>query len=136
MAKQRKELQIQAALKEDVTVIGIDEIAVHKGHVYETVLVDLVHGGVIEMNRDRSFDSVTQLLCHHAILSKASIQTIVVDMWEPFHKALRMIFPAATIVIDKYHVVQKVIQALDQVRKELQSSTKKASRYCYFFFFN
>ncbi|WCK52540.1 transposase [Aneurinibacillus sp. Ricciae_BoGa-3] len=37
-----------------------------------------------------------------------------------------MIFPAATIVIDKYHVVQKVTQALDQVRKELQSSTKKA----------
>ncbi|WP_372459199.1 transposase [Alkalihalobacillus deserti] len=32
-------------------------------------------------------------------------------MWNPFHKAVHTIFPAACIVVDKYHVFQKVTQA-------------------------
>jgi hypothetical protein len=51
--------------------------------------------------------------------------TIILDMWEPYHKVVRALFPSASIVIDKYHVVQKVTQALDQARKEF-SSLKKA----------
>nr|WP_253270790.1 transposase [Geobacillus sp. A8] len=28
-------------------------------------------------------------------------------MWEPYHKAIRALFPSASIVIDKYHVFKK-----------------------------
>ena len=39
-------------------------------------------------------------------------------MWRPFHKAAKEVFPNTPIVIDKYHVVQKVNLAFDQVRKK------------------
>lgn len=116
----QQNLRREAAVGEEINVIGIDEIAVRKGRIYETVLTDLDHGGVLGMNHNRSHQSVINLLKHHSVLSFASIHTVVMDMWEPFHKAIREIFPSVNIIIDKYHVVQKVTQALDQVRKELQ----------------
>ncbi len=128
LQKQQRDQRIQSILQEEVTVIGIDEIAVRKGHTYETVLVDLVHGGVLGMVHERSFEAAAQLLKVHPVLSHATIQTIVVDMWEPFHKAIHKILPSALIVIDKYHVVQKVTQALDQIRKKLQSEQKNLKK--------
>lgn len=124
LLKQQRDQRIQAILQEEVTVIGIDEIAVRKGHNYEAVLVDLKYGGVLGMAHERSYEAASQLLKVHPVLSQAAIQMIVVDMWEPFHKAIHKVLPSALIVIDKYHVVQKVTQALDQVRKKLQSEQK------------
>lgn len=119
----QQNLRREAAVGEEINVIGIDEIAVRKGRIYETVLTDLDHGGVLGMNHDRSHQSVMNLLKHHSVLSLANIQTVVMDMWDPFHKAIRDMYPSVNIIIDKYHVVQKVTQALDQVRKELQKET-------------
>jgi transposase len=119
------QLRRQAAIGDEVTIIGIDEIAIRKNHIYETVLVDLQHGGVIGMTHHRTFESTVQLLKFHSVLSVANVKTIVLDMWEPFHKAIKALFPKVTVVIDKYHVVQKVNQALDQVRKELQPNLIK-----------
>lgn len=128
LQKQQRDQRIQAILQEEVTVIGIDEIAVRKGHIYETVLVDLKYGGVLGMTHERSYEAASQLLKVHPVLSQATIQTIVVDMWDPFHKAIHKVLPSAMIVIDKYHVVQKVTQALDQVRKKLQSEQKNLKK--------
>nr|WP_250637038.1 MULTISPECIES: transposase [unclassified Anoxybacillus] len=50
-------------------------------------------------------------------------------MWEPYHKAVRALFPSASIVIDKYHVVQKGTHALDQARKEFPR-LKKLDSFC------
>lgn len=128
LQKQQRDQRIQAILQEEVTVIGIDEIAVRKGHTYETVVVDLKHGGVLGMAHERSFAAAEQLLKVHPVLSHSTVQMIVVDMWDPFHKAIQKVFPSALIVIDKYHVVQKVTQALDQVRKKLQSEQKNLKK--------
>jgi len=105
---------------------SLDEIAVKKGHQYETVLMDARAGSVMGMHADRQCDSAINLLSQN-ILSKEMVQTVILDMWEPYHKAVRALFPSASIVIDKYHVVQKVTQALDQARKEF--SPLKKARY-------
>lgn len=107
-------------------VLSLDEIAVKKGHQYETVLMDARAGSVMGMHADRQCDSAINLLSQN-ILSKEMVQTVILDMWGPYHKAVRALFPSASIVIDKYHVVQKVTQALDQARKEF--SPLKKARY-------
>lgn len=80
------------------------------------------------MHADRRCDSAIHLLSQN-VLSKERVQTVILDMWESYHKAVRPLFPSASIVIDKYHVVQKVTQALDldQARKEF--SPLKKARY-------
>ncbi|WP_243292135.1 ISL3 family transposase [Bacillus sp. FJAT-47783] len=101
----------------DHLVLSLDEVAVRKGHQYEIVLLDAQLGSVLGMIHQRTTESTKQLL-HQHVLSKGAVQTVVMDMWEPFHKAVKFMFPWATIVVDKYHVIQKVTQALDQVRKK------------------
>lgn len=108
---------LEGVLENSELVLSLDEIAVRKGHRYETVLMDAQTGCVLGMVHQRSYDS-TQLLLAKNILFNKSVQTFVIDMWDPFHKAVKLAFPEACIVVDKYHVVQKVTQALDQVRKK------------------
>ncbi|XWN53148.1 ISL3 family transposase [Anoxybacillus flavithermus] len=116
--------QIHEALDKDELVLSLDEVSVRKGHRYETVLTEAKLGCVIGMHKDRDCDSTIQLF-NQNVLSSQTVQTIVLDMCEPYHKAIQSVFPLATIVIDKYHVVQKVTQALDKVRKRF-AKLKKA----------
>ncbi|NNU94872.1 DDE transposase, partial [Geobacillus sp. NFOSA3] len=127
-SKKAKERQtaIEASSQEGM-VLSLDEIAVKKGHQYETVLMDARAGSVMGMHADRQCNSAVNLLSQNG-LSKEMVQTVILDMWEPYHKAVRALFRSASIVIDKYHhVVQKVTQALDQARKEF--SPLKKARY-------
>jgi transposase len=57
---------------------------------------------------------------------------VVMDMWKPFLKACRTSLPDAAIVIDKYHVVQKINLALDAVRKSNSDKLNrlKKGRFC------
>ena len=122
--KEAKHLEhIENVLENNELVLSLDEIAVRKGHRYETVLMDALTGCVLGMEHQRSYDS-TKILLNKNILSNKFIHTVVVDMWDPFHKAVKSTFPEACVVIDKYHVVQKVTQALDQVRKKIPGLKK------------
>lgn len=64
------------------------------------------------MHQHRDFESTVELLALK-ITHPEQVKTVVVDMLDPFHKAIQTAFPHAQIVIEKYHVVQKVTQALD-----------------------
>ncbi|MFZ3591908.1 ISL3 family transposase, partial [Bacillus sp. DJP31] len=107
---------------QDIT-LSLDEVAVRKGHKYETVLLDADLGAVMGMHKDRDYSSTLELLTQKVIYPE-QVKNVVVDMWDPFHKAIREAFPHALIIIDKYHVVQKVNQALDTVRKNIPSIKK------------
>lgn len=116
--KEKEHLEtLESVLENNELILSLDEIAVRKGHRYETVLMDTQTGSVLGMEHQRSYHS-TQILLAKKILSNKCVHTVVMDMWDPFHKAVKSIFPEACIVIDKYHVVQKVTHALDQVRKK------------------
>ncbi len=103
--------------------MSLDEIAGRKGHKYETVLYDANLGAVIGMHKNRDFDSTLKLLSLK-VIHPDQVKNVVVDMWDPFHKAIRKAFPNAQIIVDKYHVVQKVTQALDQLRKKIPGLKK------------
>jgi transposase len=103
--------------------LSLDEVAVRKGHKYETVLYDANLGAVMGMHQDRDYESTLELLSLK-VIHPEQVKNVVLDMWDPFHKAIRLAFPKAKIIVDKYHVVQKVTQALDQVRKKIPGLKK------------
>jgi transposase len=118
---------IQSIQKNQDITLSLDEIAVRKGHKYETVLYDAELGAVIGMHQQRDFDATLELLTRKVVYPE-QVKNVVVDMWNPFHKAIEVAYPKAQIIVDKYHVVQKVTQALDQVRKKIPEVKK--SRFC------
>jgi transposase len=102
-----------------VVCVGVDEMAVRKGHHYLSVFADLIGRRVLfgAPGKDASvFDRFAEdLHAHnghpHAILEMS------MDMSHAYRKGVAENCRNARIVYDKYHVIANVNAAVDQVRR-------------------
>ncbi|WP_072729632.1 ISL3 family transposase [Paenibacillus sp. NAIST15-1] len=61
--------------------------------------------------------------------NRGQIQYITMDMWQPYRDAVRAVFPKATIIVDKFHIVRIVNQAIESIHKQIRESlTPKEQR--------
>ena len=98
--------------------IGVDEIAIRKGHDYRIVVSDLdrrrpiwVGGtGRTEADMDLFFAAL-------GAKKTARIQLAAMDRWKPFRASLRRHAPQARVIFDKFHIVRHLGDALDVVRR-------------------
>src|SRR5215469_6650888 len=98
--------------------IGIDEIAVRKGHNYRIVVSDLERKRPIWLGGDdRSEASMTQFYDWLGAEKSSRVRLIVMDMWKPFHNVAQEGAPQAAILFDKFHIMRHLGEALDKVRK-------------------
>jgi transposase len=98
--------------------LAIDEIAIMKGHKYFTVIRDYDSGVAIKIIFGRGYEETYSALISLGKDRLKLIEYASLDMWDPYIKALKELCPNAKIVFDKFHVVKKVNEALDNVRKK------------------
>jgi len=105
-----------------LNVLGLDEIALRKGHADFVVIVTarlnaerLVILGVLE-NREK--ETVIEFLRSIPLRLLQTIQTVCSDMYEGFTEAVREEVASAQLVIDRFHVTRKYREALDSLRKQ------------------
>jgi transposase len=99
-------------------VIGIDEIALKKGHTYRIVVSDLEQRRPLWVGgQDRAKASLDAFYECVRPKKRAGIRLAVMDMWKAFESATRKNAPQAAILYDKFHVMRHLGTALDQVRK-------------------
>lgn len=99
------------------TRIGVDEI--HLGKMgYRVVVSDLDAGRPIWIGgTDRSQESFEAFFVWLGVEKTKNIRLGVMDMWKPYLAALKKFCPDADVVFDKFHVVAKMSQAMDEVRR-------------------
>jgi transposase len=115
---QYMEAQLKRAGTPAPQVIGVDELAIRKGHSYRIVVSDLVRGRPIWFGgEDRSEASMSQFYDWLGQRKSSRIRLAVMDMWKPFRLATNADAPQAAILFDKFHVMRHLGEALDQVRK-------------------
>ena len=86
--KQYMQAQLRKAGTPGPQVIGIDEIAIRKGHTYRIVVSDLLRGRPIWFGgKDRSEASMAQFYAWLGKKKSARIRLAVMDMWKPFRIA-------------------------------------------------
>ena len=101
--------------------LGIDELALRKGHKhYACVLIDLERAGVYDLLPGRTqdylipyFEKKGKAFCHR-------ISVFSCDMWDGFVNVAHALMPNATIVVDRFHVMGQLHQALDKYRRALR----------------
>jgi transposase len=99
-------------------VIGIDEISIKKGHNYRIVVSDLIRGRAIWFGgKDRSEKSMDMFYQWLGPKKIKKINLAVMDMWKPFENSARSNMPKGDILYDKFHVMQHLCDALDNIRK-------------------
>ncbi len=99
-------------------VIGVDEVALRKGHRYRIVVSDLERRRPIWYGgEDRSEGSLDRFYQWLGDKRAKKIRLVVMDMWKAFEKSTRSYVPQAAILFDKFHVMRHLAEALDKVRK-------------------
>jgi transposase len=107
---------------EPFTVLGIDEIALTKGHrdfvavLTAKTATDRLH--VLAILPDRLKATVVAWLQSIPDDHRQRITSVCTDMWEGYVNAVREVLPDATIVIDRFHVARQYRDGVDQLRKQ------------------
>ncbi len=96
--------------------MGIDEIHLIRPRC---VVSNIQNNTIVDMLPNRNQETVTKYLCKMS--NRELVQYVAMDMWTPYRDAVLTVLPEAMIVIDKFHVVRMVNDAMEKVRKALRA---------------
>jgi len=106
--------------------IGSDEDARRKGHRSNTVIVDLDKGQPIATCKGRGADEVMAWFTSRPQDERDRVAVVILDMSKPFFAAVKAVFGDKVHVIDRFHVVQQAVSALDAVLRSVQKQLDQA----------
>lgn len=119
----------KAALKpKKVRQICMDEVAYAKGQKYVTVVSDLETRKVIWVGKGRSKETVADFFAYLGPELTAQIETVSMDMSAAYIAAVEEGAPQAAIVYDRFHIMQHVHEAVDQVRRDEQAAADEQGK--------
>jgi len=100
-------------------IIGIDEISYHKGHKYATLIYDLDRSCVVWVGQGKGRETADRFF-NEALsdYQKARIHAACCDMSQAYIGAIQDHCPNATLVLDRFHIVKALNEAVDEVRKQ------------------
>ena len=102
-----------------LTTLGIDEVSYARGHTYATVVYDLERSCVVWVGQGKARETIDTFFRDHlSAFQQARIRWACCDMSETFIGAIRQHCPNAQLVLDRFHVVKALNEAVDEVRKE------------------
>ena len=116
------EAEVDWATVPAFAVLGIDEIALKKGHRDYVVIVTAQEASgtvhLLAVLPDRTKATVRDWLARIPSAIRRGIRTVCTDMWEAYVRAAEEVLPHAAIVIDRFHVTQHYHDAVDTFRKQ------------------
>jgi transposase len=101
-----------------VRKMGVDEISIQKGHHYRVVVSDLERRRAIWFGgKGKSKADLDLFFLQNGKNRNEKIDLVAMDMSQAFQNSAREHVPEAVFLFDKFHVMQKLCDALDAVRK-------------------
>ena len=111
-----------------IKAISIDEFAILKKFKYGVVISDPINHRIIDILPSRKKKYLIKYFDSWPDDRLNKIKYVSMDMWRPFKSMVQSVFPNAEIVVDKFHLVAKVNETLDNIRKNEQNKVTKATR--------
>ena len=102
-----------------LVTVGVDEISYRKGRKFATIVYDLDRSRVLWVGKGKSRATLDQFF--DQCLSqgqKSRIRWASCDMSLAYTEGIKHHCPNASLVIDRFHVVKALNEAVDTVRKE------------------
>jgi transposase len=102
----------------DVESIGVDEILWQRGHRYLTVVyqIDAHCRRLLWVGLERKKETLEAFFTSFGAEASARLRYVCSDMWKPYLDVVKERAGQATHVLDRYHIVAKLNDALDDVR--------------------
>ena len=113
--------QVEWRQYERLGVIGVDEIARHKGHGDFIAIVSARlaegHVAILGVLPDRQKETVKAFFESIPADLRATIHSVCSDLYEGYLAAAREALPTARLVIDRFHVARLYHTAADELRR-------------------
>lgn len=115
---------------ESLETVGIDEIALRKGHKDFVAIITarLWDGRIILLAvlADRTKAEVKAFLESIPLRLRKTVHTVCTDMWEAYSNAAREVFgETVSIVVDRFHLARSYRDGVDRLRKSEMKRLKQ-----------
>ena len=101
-----------------IRAIGVDEVQYGKGQKYLTLVYQIDPGCIrlLWLGKERTVETFSEFFAMIGPELSAKIDFVCSDMWKPYLKVIREKCSQALNILDRFHMVAKVNEALDDVR--------------------
>jgi len=101
-----------------IRAIGVDEIQYSKGHKYLTLVYQIDAGctRLLWIGKERTVATFEQFFDMIGTELTDKIEFVCSDMWRPYLRVIRERCSNALNILDRFHIVAKMNDALDDVR--------------------
>lgn len=103
-----------------VEQIGVDELAVFKGHRYLTCVYQLDKGRrrLLWCGKDRKIKTLLRFFREFGKARCAGLRFVCSDMWPAYLKVIKKKAVNALNILDRFHIMKKFNEAVDDVRRQ------------------
>ena len=125
---------------EGVASIGVDEVQWQRGHKYLTLVYQIDEGTkrLLWIGKDRTTKTFLRFFRMLGKQRSGELKFVCSDMWKPYLKVIAKKAGDAIHILDRFHIMQKMNKAIDEVRaaevKRLKADgyepILKHSRWC------
>ena len=101
-----------------IKAIGVDEVQYRKGHQYLTLVYQIDEGmrRLLFVGQERKAKTLLRFFKEFGEERSKRLKFVCSDMWKPYLKVIRKKVPHVLHVLDRFHIVQHLNKAVNQVR--------------------
>jgi transposase len=110
-------------------VICFDEITLHKGHGKFVLVISAPELGlVLDVLEDRSKENLLNWLEKRGKRWCVAVKVACSDMWDAYQEAAAQKLPNAKRVVDRFHVMKNLNEALTKTRRAIQKDADEQTK--------
>ena len=95
------------------------------------IYVDALTHRIIDIVENRRLRSLKDYFYRFSLNDRQRVQTVTIDMYEPYMNLIKEVFPNAKIIIDRFHIVQALNRALNMARVTAMNTFRSINRPLY-----
>ena len=105
---------------DNIEQIGVDEIAVFKGHHYLTLVYQIDHElrRLLWCGEHRKVKTLLKFFRWFGKERCLKLKYVCSDMWKPYLKVIKKKAVNALNILDRFHIMKKFNESIDQIRRE------------------
>ena len=110
-------------------VISIDEFKNLKNGYgkYAFIMVDPINHKLIDLFPNRRKDNLIKHFSKIPIEERLNVKIVIADLWDPYRKLVKLVFPNARLIADKYHFLRQLYWGLNDIRLRVMRNYPKKS---------